>query len=400
MQPNRSIVLAVCLMGVLSATAAIGAADVPASRIKWEKVKLVDNLNEGIDVADINHDGKLDIISGPQWYEALKWTPHPVREIGIGNTEFFQNNGDHAIDLNGDNYPDDISASWFSDKIYWYENPGKQGLTEGKKWQQHQIVDGQGSCEGTLLQDIDGDKVPELIVNHWDGGKPMTIARIKPGKGGAAPEFQKVEIGKPETGHGIGVGDINGDKRPDIVVPGGWFEQPATEWYAKPWAFHKHKGFDLAHSSVPCLVVDVNGDGRNDIIYGHAHDYGLFWMEREPAKDGEPVWKKHEIDKSFSQVHCLVWTDLDGDGSKEIVTGKRFRAHGDGDPGAADPQCLLRFIWNAKTKSFEKDIISYGEKIGSGMQIQIVDLDGDKKLDLAVAGKAGTYILFNRGPAK
>ena len=95
-----------------------------------------------------------------------------------------------------------------------------------------------------------------------------------------------------------------------------------------------------------------------------------------------------------------VVADLDGDGSKEIITGKRFRAHGDGDPGAADPQCLMRFIWNAKTKSFEKDVISYGEKIGSGMQIRIVDLDGDKKLDLAVAGKAGTYLLFNRGPAK
>jgi hypothetical protein len=386
-------------LSVLAGGALAALADgAPKSRIKWEKVTLVENLNEGIDVADINHDGKLDLISGPQWFEAPRWKPHPVRDIGIDNIEFFKNNGDHAIDLNGDGYPDDISASWFSDKIYWYENPGKQGLAEGKKWRQHQIVDGQGSCEGTLLQDIDGDKVPELIINHWDGGKPMTIVRIEPGKRGAAPEFQKVEIGKPETGHGIGVGDINGDNRADIMLPGGWFEQPATEWYAKPWTFHKHNGFDLAHTSVPCLVVDVNGDGRNDIVYGKAHDYGLFWLEQGPAKNGELTWTKHQIDKSFSQVHCLVWVDLDGDGRKEIVTGKRFRAHKGGDPGAADPQCLVRFIWNPRTKSFEKDVISYNEKIGSGMQIRVVDLDGDKKLDLAVAGKGGTYILFNRGP--
>ncbi len=384
-------------VAVLGAALTAQAADTPVSQIKWEKVRLVDNLNEGIDIADVNHDGKVDIISGPQWYEAPNWTPHPVRDVPAAGSEFFQNNGDHAIDLNGDGYPDVISASWFSDKTYWYESPGKAGLAEGQKWKQHQIIDGQNTCEGTLLQDIDGDKVPEWIINHWDGGKPMTIVRIKPGKDGSQPEFQKVEIGKPETGHGIGVGDINGDKRPDIAVPDGWFEQPASDWTAKPWTFHKHNGFKMDHTSVPCLVVDVNGDGKNDIIYGKAHDFGLFWMEQGPAKDDQITWTRHEIDNSFSQVHCLVWTDLDADGRKEIITGKRWRAHGDGDPGAAQPQCLMRFVWDPKAKAFEKDVITIGEKIGSGMQIRVVDLDGDKKLDLAVAGKSGTYILFNRG---
>jgi hypothetical protein len=384
----------------MAGAAAAESADVPKPRIKWEKVNLIENLNEGIDVADINQDGKIDIISGPWWFEGPKWTKHPVRDIGIGNDEFFENNGEHAFDLNGDGYPDDISGSWFSDKLYWYENPGKEGLAEGKKWKQHEIVSGQGSCEGTVFQDIDGDKIPELIINHWDGGKPMTIVHIKPGKGGAAPEFQKVEIGKPETGHGIGVGDINGDKRIDIAVPGGWFEHPEGDWTAKPWKFHKYDGIDLEHCSVPCLIVDVNSDGKNDIVAGKAHDYGLSWMEQGPAKDGEPTWTKHEIDKSFSQVHCLVWITREEDGYKEIVTGKRFRAHKDGDPGAADPQCLVRFIWNPKSKTFEKDVISYGEKIGSGMQIRVLDLNGDKKLDIVVAGKGGTYILYNRGPAR
>ncbi len=400
MRRNHVVVSGLSLAAALFGIGTVRAADLPKTRIKWDKVKLVDNLNEGIDVVDVNRDGKLDIIAGPQWFEAPKWTPHPVRDVGTNNKEFFENNGDHAIDLNGDGYPDIISASWFSENIYWYENPGKEGLTEGRKWKQHHIIDGQGTCEGTLLQDIDGDKVPELILNHWTAEKPMTIVRIKPGKNGAPPQFRKVEIGKPQTGHGIGVGDINGDRRPDLVLPGGWFEQPASDWTAKPWPFHKHNGFKMDHSSLPCLVVDVNGDGKNDIIYGKAHDYGLFWMEQGPAKDGEPTWTQHEIDKRFSQVHCLVWTDLDDDGRKEIVTGKRYRAHGDGDPGAADPQCLMRFIWNPESKSFEKDVISHGEKIGSGMQIRVIDLDGDNKLDLAVAGKSGTYLLFNRGPNK
>jgi hypothetical protein len=406
MRSNRTAVFALFIMAPLCAAAAPKAAnqpkavDQPKPRIKWEVVKLIESLNEGMDLADINRDGKVDIISGPCWFEAPKWTKHPVRDVGIVGEEFFDNNGDHAIDLNGDGYPDDIAASWFSDKIYWYENPGKEGLAEGRKWKQRLIVSGQGSCEGTLLQDIDGDGIPEFIINNWDAKMAMTVVQIKPGKNGAAPEFKKVEVGKPETGHGISVGDINGDKRPDIVLPGGWFEQPEGDWTAKPWKFHKYEGFNLEHTSVPGLIVDVNGDGRNDIIAGKAHDYGLFWMEQGPAKDGEPTWTKHEIDKSFSQVHCLVWADLDGDGKKEIVTGKRWRAHKGGDPGSKDPQCVMRFIWNPTSKSFEKDVISYGDSIGTGMQICVADLDGDKRPDLAVAGKGGTYILFNRGPAK
>ena len=86
--------------------------------------------------------------------------------------------------------------------------------------------------------------------------------------------------------------------------------------------------------------------------------------------------------------------------SNEIITGKRWRAHGDGDPGAAEPQCLFRFIWDTAAKSVHEAHASASTTASaSGMQIRMVDLDGDKKLDIAVAGKTGTYVLFNRPAA-
>jgi hypothetical protein len=145
--------------------------------------------------------------------------------------------------------------------------------------------------------------------------------------------------------------------------------------------------------------VDINGDGKNDIVIGHAHDYGLFWLEQGPVKDGEITWTKHDIDKSISQYHYLLWTDLDGDGKNEVVTGKRWRGHKGSDPGSADPICIARYVWDPAKKAFERDFITYDDKVGTGMQIRAVDLDGDGKLDLAVAGKTGTYVLFNKGPA-
>jgi hypothetical protein len=63
-----------------------------------------------------------------------------------------------------------------------------------------------------------------------------------------------------------------------------------------------------------------------------AHDYGIFWMEQ--AADGK--WIKHMIDDTYSQAHALTLVDLNGDGQKDLLTGKRYMAH-DHDPGAREP---------------------------------------------------------------
>ena len=74
-------------------------------------------------------------------------------------------------------------------------------------------------------------------------------------------------------------------------------------------------------------MVDLTGDGKNDVIMGRGHDYGLYWFEQGPPKDGEISWVRHDIDNSFSQAHCLKWADLDSDGKPELITGKRWRTH-------------------------------------------------------------------------
>jgi len=382
-----------------------------APELSWMQIRLTrdrggrsTDRNEGMALADVDRDGKEDVIAGGWWYRAPNWERGVVRDLQQ-DKEFAGNNGDLAMDVDGDGWVDVISGSWMAPEVNWYQNPGKQGLKEGKKWKAH-LITRLRECEGKLLHDFDGDGLPELVLNSWNDNAPVVICRLTRGSGG--PRFQRYNIGK-RSGHGMGIGDINGDGRADVIVHEGWFETPAKPFQSTDWSFHKE--FNLGHTSVPVAVHDVNGDGLADIIYGEAHNYGLFWLEQEKGSGGERTWKKHVIDKEISQVHCIVTADLDGDGRKEVITGKRLRGHAGGDKGSKDPVGLYYYTWNSGKKNFTKHIISENpgfqtnEELqlrgapGTGMQICIRDLNGDGRPDLAVAGKSGSYILMNQADA-
>ena len=87
--------------------------------------------------------------------------------------------------------------------------------------------------------------------------------------------------------------------------------------------------------SCPILVFDLNKDGRQDLIWGNGHDYGLYWYEQlEPKEDGTTRWKHHTSATPLAG-YALTTADLDQDGKQEIITGKRYYADGR-DKGAED----------------------------------------------------------------
>ena len=77
---------------------------------------------------------------------------------------------------------------------------------------------------------------------------------------------------------GMGVGDINGDGRMDIVAPSGWWEQPPKGIKQDTWTFHPEK---FGSGGAEIGVFDVNGDGLNDVVTSiAAHGWGLAWFRR------------------------------------------------------------------------------------------------------------------------
>jgi hypothetical protein len=159
-----------------------------------------------------------------------------------------------------------------------------------------------------------------------------------------------------------------------------------------------HEEWDLGSMSVPAVMIDVNGDKLDDIIVGAAHDYGLDWWEQKKDADGKRTWIKHEIDPGRSQYHDMMLADLDKDGDMELVTGKRYRAHNDGDPGAKDPVGVYYFEINGG--EFKRVTLDYGPaetSSGIGIFCWVADVDKNGWLDVVAPGKDGLYLFKGIG---
>lgn len=401
MQPFRTA----SVLGIAFAALSLRAQDGP---VPFRKFRLNPEFHsEGITAADLDRDGKPDIAAGPYYYPG----PDFARKVAfrLPRSAPFDTSGDSdcyslfPFDFNGDGWTDLLSTRQPGGaEAVWYENPkGAAGY-----WPEHAAFPAVQN-ESAVLLDIDLDGKPELLTNSGGFG------------GWAAPDWSnpasawtfRAVTEKGTWGaftHGIGAGDLNGDGRPDLIFPTGWWEQPSPAagmpWKPHAAAFWSQAVAQEGAGGAHILAYDVDGDGDSDVVSSlQAHAFGLAWFENQGAGAAfaaHPIMglpaEKEKYGAAFSQMHALALADLDGDGLMDLATGKRKGAHGNGVSDVDSPAVLYWFRLTrppGQAPRFTPHLID--SEAGIGTQITLADVDGNGAPDILVARRRGAFVFFN-----
>lgn len=331
-------------------------------------------------VADLNGDGKQDILSASElggqiaWYPNLGSNQFGVQTI-IAQDIYWWGNIVHAADLDQDGDQDVITGT--NNSVLWYENNGI-GIFDST----HVITaDPLMAPTPSILRDIktidlDGDNDLDIISASSDDDRICFFENLGSGLFGSM-------ITLSSTANNVlclEMIDIDEDGLMDVVVglyyEVSWYRNLGNNSFGNKLLLGTYEG-----NFTDVAKADMDGDGDNDILAGGYPR--AVWFENNGTMS---YWPEHVINSNYFNYYTICSTDLDEDGDQDVFTT--------GDLGIQTPGPGLHFaFWheNLGAGTFGPaqliDSNSYG--------VHLADLDDDSDMDLLLFGNHRIGVLEN-----
>lgn len=369
--------------------------------VAWESRRLHDQfMTEGGSIGDIDGDGNMDVVSGPLWYPGPKFDrPIVFAEPKTFPTQGYSDNFfSHVTDVDNDGDGDVLVVGFPGQPARLYQNLRDRGTdADPHPWAVFSITDAVDN-ESPHIVDLVSGGLPEIVCGR-DGSYGYYQAGDDPTK-----PWKWTAVTRPGTcphrfTHGMGVGDVDGDGRLDLLDSKHWWKQPDSHSQQR-WSESTWNPAGMPGGAQIC-VSDLDGDGDADIVSSiAAHAYGLAWFENT----GQAAFTRHDIlgesstdnpyGVCFSQMHAVALEDIDGDGRDDIVTGKRPLAHGGKDPGGLQEPVLYWFANRVRGDSIEFVPVEIDNASGVGVEVAVGDLNADGRPDIVSSNKRGLVLHF------
>jgi len=330
--------------------------------------------------ADINSDGKLDIVLQDNnayggwlgWLEYPShdsvWKQHIVcdsMKIGgtfaAGDIEVADVDSDGDIDIFGMLHGGEWESSGPS-SIYWFENPD---------WKTHYIGEAPSCVKDIEKADFNKDGKIDIAVITYEANSFQVFAQTESGW------FEAVNKRIKNIHEGMSVGDIDGDGFIDIATNGYWIKGPGTnlsdEWKVQSIdeTWYNQDG-DWSKNATKQFCADIDGDGMMEVFISHSErkGYPLSWYNLEDPFNN--VWTEHVID-TIDGCHTLQVYDFDADGDLDVFAGENTMRWWEDD--SYDPVNI--YLNSGDNVTFDKKMIT-SEGIYNGL---VGDVDGDGDYD-------------------